>query len=692
MQICRLKKECYKVHQIFFFSINDIMYMFISLDDFETMTLLNHYHYNSKTLSKANKSKKLQDLVNFNKKFVINLANENFSDAEFAVLGKGLKFIAIPKDPQANQLDRDTKQFMRKMRIRYIMSKKRAKQTHKFKKASNWTPLSTPCLDLENYLESTRLELSKIKTRNIHDNLTKNERQAIKSLKEKKHLVFQKPDKSRGIVVINKTDYIHEGETMLQGNQYTSIDADMTSETVKLVQKQLNLMLWDQSIDKNTHTYLYPEELKTRTPVCYFLPKTHKPTPAGRVFTGRPIISNCGGPCEKIGEFIDFFLVPLVKKQTTYLRDTKDVIRKIEQLKLPQNCLLVTIDCIGMFTNVLQNEVEQEVIKVLRDTNPNIYFPRMPPVRHMEALLKLVLHRNCFSFNEKYYLQTTGVPMGQICSPELCDIMFHSLEKKFISLSDKITKWLRYRDDILLFWDGDEHELSNFLNRVNTMHPTLKFTHEWSKHEINFLDLTLYKGERFTESYVLDIRCYTKPVDTFQYLSRDSSHPNSCFRGMIKGEAIRYIRNSSSEKEYKHKLDFFIQKLTLRGYEKSYVLDCLLDISYNQRNTYLEDVEKTKDIPLVFSTDYFPQRSNSDVKQALLKNWHHISNNQNLSRIFPSPPILALRRTQNLGEHLIRAKITKPEAPSDEDNSSENDTHMSQTLIDLIDLLEENYN
>ena len=42
----------------------------------------------------------------------------------------------------------------------------------------------------------------------------------------------------------------------------------------------------------------------------------------------------------------------------TYLRDTKDVIRKIEQLKIPKHCLLVAIDCIEMFTNVLQKEVE----------------------------------------------------------------------------------------------------------------------------------------------------------------------------------------------------------------------------------------------------------------------------------------------------------------------------------------------
>ena len=96
-----------------------------------------------------------------------------------------MKFVDTPKDPKANMLDRDVQLFMRKMRIRYLMSKRGAKPTHRFRKASNWTPVSTPCLDLENYLESTRLELAKIDKRNTHDNLTKIERQALKSLKEK---------------------------------------------------------------------------------------------------------------------------------------------------------------------------------------------------------------------------------------------------------------------------------------------------------------------------------------------------------------------------------------------------------------------------------------------------------------------------------------------------------------------------
>ena len=169
---------------------------------------------------------------------------------------------------------------------------------------------------------------------------------------------------------------------------------------------------------------------------------------------------------------------------------------------------------------------------------------------------------------------------------------------------------------------------------------------------------------------------------------------------MIKGEAIRYIRNSSSETEYEHKLDFFISKLLTRGYKKSEVLTCLADISYKRRNVYLEDVPKiSNEIPLVFCTHHFPHRSNAQIKKALTRNWNYISENQTLSKIFPHPRILALRRTQNLGERLIRAKITQIQTSHasltlnmqnlDDANSQIGSCPMSPTLKDLLALLEE---
>ena len=140
--------------------------------------------------------------------------------------------------------------------------------------------------------------------------------------------------------------------------------------------------------------------------------------------------------------------------------------------------------------------------------------------------------------------------------------------------------------------------------------------------------------------------CFSKPCDTFQYLSTDSSHPNACFSGMVKGEAIRYIRNSSSETEHEKKLDFFYSKLLTRAYKKFEVFNCLADISYKRRNIYLEDVpQMTNEIRIVFCTHHFPQRSNAQTKRHSLRTGiiYRKTTKKKMGKIFPCPRILALR-------------------------------------------------
>ena len=55
----------------------------------------------------------------------------------------------------------------------------------------------------------------------------------------------------------------------------------------------------------------------------------HKPT-----ITGRPIISGCDGPTERISSFVDTLLQPISKSQVSYLKDTTDFINFIEKTKV----------------------------------------------------------------------------------------------------------------------------------------------------------------------------------------------------------------------------------------------------------------------------------------------------------------------------------------------------------------------
>ena len=57
------------------------------------------------------------------------------------------------------------------------------------------------------------------------------------------------------------------------------------------------------------------------------------------------------------------------------------------------------------------------------------------------------------------------------------------------------------------------------------MHPTIKFTADWSKTSINFLDVTVSIAEGIIETDL-----FVKPADSHQYLLSSSCHPFYCKR------------------------------------------------------------------------------------------------------------------------------------------------------------------
>ena len=96
-----------------------------------------------------------------------------------------------------------------------------------------------------------------------------------------------------------------------------------------------------------------------------------------------------------------------------------------------------------------------------------------------------------------------------------------------------------------------------FIKEANNLHPTIKFTAEISENEITLFDTTVFKGERFTERSILDIKTHYKPTETFQYTHFTSCHPPGVKRGFIKGEAIRLLKINSPKTTFDESLANF---------------------------------------------------------------------------------------------------------------------------------------
>ena len=78
---------------------------------------------------------------------------------------------------------------------------------------------------------------------------------------------------------------------------------------------------------------------------------------------------------------------------------------------------------------------------------------------------------------------------------------------------------------------------------LNKKHPTIKFTAEWSKTQINFLDVTVY-----LENGNIKTDLYVKPTDTHQYLHSSSCHPYHCKKGIPYSQTLRLNRICSDSR------------------------------------------------------------------------------------------------------------------------------------------------
>ena len=79
-----------------------------------------------------------------------------------------------------------------------------------------------------------------------------------------------------------------------------------------------------------------------------------------------------------------------------------------------------------------------------------------------------------------------------------------------------------------------KNKLKSFIDKINKVHPKIRFTAEWSKASINFLDVTQSLIEGLIETDL-----YVKPTDSHQYLQSSSCHPFHCKEVIPYSQALR---------------------------------------------------------------------------------------------------------------------------------------------------------
>ena len=183
-----------------------------------------------------------------------------------------------------------------------------------------------------------------------------------------------------------------------------------------------------------------------------------------------------------------------------------------------------------MYTNIPLDEGNQCALRALKKPKTSeLTYHRH--ARHTSPC-RPFKHNNVFEFDGEFYLQTRGVPMGNIIAPSCSGIFMGELEQKLIMTEIKSNSG----HGIFVAWNGTDTDFQAFLQRCNEAHPTMKFTGNCSSDEVHFLDTAIYKGTNFQTRPTLDIKTYTKPTNKQAYLHGSSFHPPGVAKSITLGE------------------------------------------------------------------------------------------------------------------------------------------------------------
>lgn len=119
-----------------------------------------------------------------------------------------------------------------------------------------------------------------------------------------------------------------------------------------------------------------------------------------------------------------------------------------------------------------------------------------PPSHFIVQFTEFIIHNHVFIFTDKLYRQKIGVPMGCCFSPNYACLYLGLWEKLHVlnpinPFHHCITGYGRYIDDLLFIFNGTETQVLEFHQYLNSINSNIKLSIEYSKHKIDFLDLTI---------------------------------------------------------------------------------------------------------------------------------------------------------------------------------------------------------
>ena len=494
---------------------------------------------------------------------ITNLSTRQLTEEETSVLQQGLDFVFPPTRF-------DDRTFIANMETYFVnlLGHATDKRDYETKEEEEQTiyHLTPTQLQCANKLRSScnSFRYGAMREINTHKQATTRAQMTINRLSKDTSIIITRPDKGRGVVILNKNDYIKKmGELLADSSTFQRIEQDQTIKQEnrlnrKLAELKNNGFLTEQD-------YQYARSRGSQPARIYGLPKTHKVRDTEGIPPLRPIVSSSNTFNYRLAKLLAM-KINHIRQNPNIIKDTFSFVDWLHKLKLnPKDYKMLSFDITSLFTKVPLDQTIKIILDkmygkehtCLYSKNPKSAWCQTCKNRHeMKTLLEMATKETHFTFNGEIFCQRNGIAMGSPLGPIFADVYVSYLEEKFMKRiqSVGVEHYKRFVDDTFTLVHKDINK-NTILDILNSYDSEIQFTcEEEMEHRISFLDVSIERAPTDLQTPFLT-RVYRKPTFTGLLLKWASHVPRTYKVSAISSMVYRAIRICSTYKSLTQEFD-----------------------------------------------------------------------------------------------------------------------------------------
>ena len=510
------------------------------------------------------------------------------------------------------------------------------------------------------------------------ENLTKEQREALKNLKSYSDIVIKKADKGGMLVIMDAEFYCNKmvlADHLSDEDTYEQVPSTNDAKVCKnllLLTKKHEKCLRNQESSyinnkdwRSSNLYVTPKVHKNKTIIeavkesnCDYI---HIPTPPD--LKGRPIVAGPASPTQRLSEMLEKILSPLVVHIQSYIKDDLDFVRKLPRT-IDFDCELYACDIVSLYTSI-PHDLGIEAISYWVDRCRVLIPTRFTKEFIIESVF-FVLNNNNFFFLETLWHQIKGSAMGTKFAPPYACLVVGFLEETKLyqelprhfppTYVEIIIKWfMRYIDDGFIMWPKIL-DIKVFISILGNLHPQIKFTIEAAKiasedaQELPFLDVLVI----LAQLRVFSTDIFYKETNSHFYLDYNSHHPQHVKDNIPFTLAKKIVMFCSNPEKETARLE------ELRGWliECNYPKDVIKRGLHNAQLQGPAPPPKATRDKLIFITTYSSNYTHDNTIQQI-NNLLRSPKTKKLDEIFENcTTTVAYKQPYNLLRHLTKAAFT----------------------------------